>query len=139
MKKRTAAFALLMSALAVSGACASDKGTASWQNGVIEATGEGVVPSAHRGTARGRLLAKRGAMLDLQRNVLELVRGAHVEASTTMKSFEADDSARSRTDGFIKGIEVTAASFDGETFTLVGRLCLGNPGDPDLSGREKER
>jgi hypothetical protein len=109
---------------AVGSAFASDKGTVNWIAGYIEARGEAVVPAEKAGTAQGELLAKRGAMVDLQRNMLEIIQGVQVDGMTTMKDFEASDRVRTEVRGLVKGIQVIDASFKDGIYSVAGRVPI---------------
>ena len=52
-----------------------------WTKDYIEATGSAVPPSNVKNKAQGVLLAKRGAILDLQRNLLEAIKGVRIVKS----------------------------------------------------------
>ncbi|MDY3868273.1 MAG: hypothetical protein SOZ52_02730 [Pyramidobacter sp.] len=105
-------------------ASAEARGNVNWVNGYIEATGEGVVPAEKTGTAQGELLAKRGAMVDLQRNMLEIIQGVQVDGTTVMKDFEATDRVRTEVRGLVKGIQVTDASFKDGIYSVTGRVPI---------------
>ena len=89
----------------------------------IEATGNAVAPKGMSGP-QARLLARRGAMADLQRNMLEFLVGARIDARTTMDDFMADDRVRSEVNGAIRGVEVLKGEWDGEVYTVTGRMKL---------------
>lgn len=95
-----------------------------WTEGYVEARGQAVAPSGKQETAQGKLLARRGAVVDLQRNLLEFLQGVRVDARTTMKDFMTHDTVRTEVQGMIKNIEILEASWDGEVYTVVGRVKL---------------
>ena len=91
----------------------------------IEATGMAVAPKIAKGQgAKARALARRGAIVDLQRNMLEYLKGVQIDARTTMDDFMADDRVRSEISGVIKNIELLKGEWDGEAYTVTGRLKL---------------
>lgn len=70
-------------------------------------TGSGVAdPSSPR--AQARLMAKRAAKLDAQRQLLEHAKGVHIQSSTTVEDFMTqDDYIRSRVQGIIREAKIT--------------------------------
>ena len=80
-----------------------------WTEGYIEAQGEAVAPAGKADTAQGKLLARRGAVVDLQRNLLEFLQGVRVDSRTTMRDFMASDVVRTEVQGMIKNVEILEA------------------------------
>jgi hypothetical protein len=95
-----------------------------WTEGYIEAQGEAVAPAGKADTAQGKLLARRGAVVDLQRNLLEFLQGVRVDSRTTMRDFMASDVVRTEVQGMIKNVEILEAFWDGEIYTVRGRVKL---------------
>ena len=101
----------------------SEKGRLDWGQNYIEAIGVGVVPKGKSG-AQGKALARRGAIVDLQRNLLEFVVGVRIDAETTMDDFMAEDRVRTELDGMIKNVQIGEGRWDGESYTVSGRIKL---------------
>ena len=101
-----------------------EKGLVDWTNNYIEATGMAVAPTGTNG-AQAKALARRGAMLDLQRNLLEFLVGVQVDAETRMENFMAEDRVRSEVHGIIRNVETISGEWDGEAYTVKGRIRLG--------------
>ncbi|QTX32231.1 hypothetical protein KAR29_13135 [Aminithiophilus ramosus] len=95
-----------------------------WTESYIEARGQAVPPAGKEKLAQGKLLARRGALVDLQRNLLEYLQGVRVDAKTTMKDFMATDIVRTEVQGMVQGVEILEATWDGEVYTVVGRIRL---------------
>jgi hypothetical protein len=74
--------------------------------------------------AQGKSLARRGAIVDLQRNLLEFLAGVQVDARTTMNDFMAEDRVRTEVHGLIRNIELLDGEWDGESYTVSGRVKL---------------
>jgi hypothetical protein len=74
--------------------------------------------------AQAKALARRGAIVDLQRNLLEFLNGVQVDARTTMEDFMASDRVRSEVSGVVKNVELLEGTWDGESYTLAGRIKL---------------
>ena len=116
--------------------------TMNWSENYMEGTGMAVVPTQYKGTAQGVALARRGAILDLQRNLLEAMKGVNINAKTTMEDFMATDSVRSAVEGTIKGVEIYEGTQKGETYVVKGRIRLDKIHDEaakKLSKSEPER
>lgn len=101
-----------------------EKGLVNWSQNYIEALGMAVAPRNMRG-AQAKALARRGAMLDLQRNLLEFLAGVQVDSRTVMDDFMANDTVKSEVHGIIKNVEVTEGTWDGESYTVKGRIKMG--------------
>ncbi|MCL2768172.1 MAG: hypothetical protein FWE49_05560 [Synergistaceae bacterium] len=89
----------------------------------IESTGMAVAPTGMKG-AQARALARRGAIVDLQRNLLEFMNGVQIDAKTTMDDFMASDRVRTEVHGIIKNVELMDGEWDGEAYTIRGRIKL---------------
>ncbi len=95
-----------------------------WTGDYVEATGQAVPPPGMENSPQGKLLARRGAVVDLQRNLLEAVQGVKVDSKTIMTDFMASDLVRTEVQGLIKGVEVQEGSWDGAVYTVKGRVKL---------------
>jgi hypothetical protein len=100
-----------------------EHGLIDWTQNYIEATGMAVAPKGSEG-AQAKALARRGATVDLQRNLLEFLAGVQVDARTTMNDFMAEDRVRSEVHGLIRNIELLDGTWDGESYTISGRVKL---------------
>lgn len=101
-----------------------EKGLVDWTNNYVEATGMAVAPTGTKG-AQAKALARRGAMVDLQRNLLEFMVGVQIDAETRMEDFMVNDKVRSEVHGIIRNVETISGEWDGESYTVKGRLKLG--------------
>ena len=101
-----------------------EKGLVDWSGNYVEATGMAVAPTGTKG-AQAKALARRGAMVDLQRNLLEFMVGVQIDAQTTMEDFMANDKVRSEIHGIIRNVETISGEWDGESYVVKGRLRLG--------------
>nr|WP_321501853.1 hypothetical protein [uncultured Dethiosulfovibrio sp.] len=95
-----------------------------WEQDRVIAMGQGVVPDSSKGTAGGQLLAKRAAMVDLQRNLLEFVQGVRIQSTTTMVDFMVHDRVVSSVQGAIKGVQILSSNWDGEIYSLWGAIPM---------------
>jgi len=114
---------LLLSAfgMCVEAAIEKDAALVDWGQTYIEATGMAVAPNNTKG-AQAKVLARRGAILDMQRNLLESIGGVQIDSRTTMNDFMASDRVRSEVNGLIQGIQLLDGQWDGESYTVTGRI-----------------
>ncbi|MBQ7733490.1 MAG: hypothetical protein IJT58_05680 [Synergistaceae bacterium] len=102
-----------------------EKGLIDWTNNYVEAQGMAVAPPGTRG-AQAKAMARRGAMLDLQRNLLEFLSGVQVDSETRMENFMAEDRVKSEVHGVIRNVEAVNGEWDGEVYTIKGRIKLAD-------------
>lgn len=95
-----------------------------WEQDRVIALGQGVAPDPSKGTAGGQLLAKRAAMVDLQRNLLEFIQGVRIQSTTTMVDFMVKDRVVSSVQGAIKGVQILSSNWDGEIYSLWGAIPM---------------
>ncbi len=100
-----------------------ENGLIDWTENYIEAKGMAVAPTGTKG-AQSKALARRGAILDLQRNLLEFIKGVQIDSKTTMIDFMAEDRVKSEVSGMIKNVEVMDGTWDGESYTVSGRIRI---------------
>jgi len=78
-------------------------GTINWSKGVMTATGSGALPSSATNPAQARLMAKRAAILDARRNLLETVKGVRVDSDTTVRNImTTSDIVVTKVSGIVK-------------------------------------
>jgi hypothetical protein len=84
----------------------AEHGAVDWTDGVVRATGLGAPPAGVRGP-QAALLARRAAIVDARRNLLELVQAVRVTSTTTVRNaMVADDTITSSVSGFVRGARV---------------------------------
>lgn len=82
-------------------------GSINWEQGVVQAVGIGVPPAQVSSLAQANAMARRAAVVDAYRNLLEAVGEVRVEAATTVKNFEVDnDTVKTKIAGLIQGARV---------------------------------
>ena len=100
-----------------------DSGVMNWSDGSIRAKGLGIAPESGN-EAQGKALARRAAIVDLQRNLLETIQGVQIDSKTKMVNFMAEDEVNSAVQGTIKGVEVISENWDEKTktYTVAGQV-----------------
>ena len=114
-------FCAFCSFCALAEAAQKDTDFVYWGQTYIEGTGMAVAPNNAKGS-QSMALARRGAIVDLQRNLLESIGGVQVDARTTMNDFMAEDRVRTEVNGLIQGIQLLDGKWDGESYTVTGRI-----------------
>lgn len=91
------------------------KAHAEWnkgENNDIQALGIGMAPvgSSH---ARGKILARRAAIVDAQRNLLEYINGVSLDADTTVDNLTVgSDIIRTQVSGIIRGAKIISERYN---------------------------
>ncbi|MFH2012706.1 MAG: hypothetical protein ABIJ37_08425 [Pseudomonadota bacterium] len=104
-------------------------GNINWTSGIITAKGSGAPSSEALNPAQGRILAKRAAISDARRNLLETLEGVRVKSTSVIKEYMAkDDVIKTRVFGIVKGSNVTETKYmsDGSVEVTV---CMSVKGD----------
>lgn len=104
-----------------------------WTNMRAVASGLGVPPDSAMSMGQWQAMAARASVVDAQRNLLEVVKGVHIDSTTTVHNFETEqDAIVSRISGVLTGARVieTIQLADGSFQSIVAM-----PLDGDL-GRE---
>lgn len=70
------------------------QGVIDWTQGWIQAKGLAVPPANARTEAQGKLLARRGAIMDAQRTLVEILEGVRLVGSSTLLNLEPNDVVR---------------------------------------------
>lgn len=105
------------------------KGKVDWTQGWIEAVGTGAPPEKYYGKPQARPMALRAAQLDAFRNLLEVVKGVQLTASSTVEDFvTTSDVIRTQVDGMVKGAQTMKREYlsDGTVEVTVRMPLYGN-------------
>lgn len=108
------------------------KGQINWITNVISAKGFGIAPPSAVNAAQARALARRAAVVDARRNLLEVLKGVHIDSSTTVENFlVTSDTIRTKVEGVLQGsaIDGYVQQPDGSFEASVSIPLTGNLGD----------
>ncbi|HPQ89761.1 MAG TPA: hypothetical protein PLW26_06605 [Candidatus Mcinerneyibacteriales bacterium] len=102
-----------------------DKGEIDWTELVIRAVGIGA-PNPNLPAAAQRPAAKRAALQDAQRNLLEVMQGVHVTSETTVENFMLkDDVIKSKVEGVLRGYKEEKIKYmSDETIEVVLSIAI---------------
>ena len=70
------------------------EGVLDWTQGWIQAKGFAIPPQNARTEAQGKLLSRRGAIMDAQRALVEMLEGVHLVGVSTLLNYEPNDVVR---------------------------------------------
>lgn len=83
----------------------ANNNTVNWSKGDITAIGVGYPPEEMG--LRGNSIARRAAMVDAQRNLLEITKGVQIDAETTVENMTvSSDVVNSKVQGLLKGAQI---------------------------------
>jgi len=94
--------------------------------GILEATGFGTV-SMEKVNSKGqaKMMARRAAKVDAQRNLLETLEGVRVTSGTTVKDFQLEsDLIANRVKGMLRGAFIVNESVQEEEGTFVAEVQM---------------
>ena len=116
----------------VKGKDGSTKGSIDWGVGMIHATGRSAVDNTMTNKGQARLMAERGAVVDAQRNLLEVTQGVRVNGETMVEDYiTKSDIVFSRVDGLVKGArQIGEAKYDSSMGIVSVELVM------DLYGKK---
>jgi len=89
-----------------------DAGSIDWVSRKLTATGMGVPTKKSVGQAQMRVMVRRAAIVVARRNLLEVVKGVHIDSTTRVQNFMVkSDTIESRVKGVLAGSEVDNVVF----------------------------
>ena len=86
-----------------------------WDDDAVVADGYGVPPQNTVNPAQANILARRAAIVDGQRNLLEQIKGVSLDANTTVQNaMVTSDVIMTNVNGFLKGFKVVKGAMTAE-------------------------
>ncbi len=130
MKKTTRALVLLLVATLPCLSIAKEvkketpSGGINWSKGIVYATGYGTAKPG-LSSAQKRILSRRAAVVDAQRNLLEITKGVRINSVvTTDQAMKEHREIATRVEGIIKGATVTKDHYQNEVATVTMTMPL---------------
>jgi len=117
--------------LFASSAGAAENGEINWVGGFVSAVGNGAY-AAKGNMAQARPMAKRAAVADAYRNLLETIKGVKIDSATTVENFSVtQDVIKTQIDGVVKGARIFKEAYepqpDGSVLSTVEmRVCISS-------------
>jgi uncharacterized coiled-coil protein SlyX len=109
-----------------------DHGTIDWVGQKIIAQGIGAPPQKYYGKPQARPLALRAAITDARRNLLEVIKGVHIDSITQVHNYMVrDDTIISRVQGIVQNSSVNDKQYmsDGTVEVVVSMPLTGPLGE----------
>ncbi|MEX1237391.1 MAG: hypothetical protein WD994_03890, partial [Pseudomonadales bacterium] len=104
----------------------SPSGHINWTQGVISAQGYGTYPQNVSMPAQRRLLARRAAIVDGQRNLLEMTKGVRLTSMTKVVDMMVENSTTAtRVEGLIKGAVPGKESYQNDIYVVTMTMPIG--------------
>lgn len=95
-------------------ACAAEMQTVADSAGKMTAVGYGAFP-AGMPVGRAKLMARRAAIVDAQRNLVEIIKGTAVDAETSVENYiVTSDIVRTKVNGMVTGARIIAENLDAD-------------------------
>ena len=105
-----------------------DHGTIDWVGQKVTAKGIGAPPQKYYGKPQARPLALRAAITDARRNLLEVIKGVHIDSITQVHNYMVqDDTIISRVQGIVQNSSVNDKQYmsDGTVEVVVSMPLTG--------------
>jgi hypothetical protein len=99
-------------------------GVIDWSKRKLVSTGTGVAPRNASSAAQKEVLARRAAVVDAQRNLLETILGTNISSKTTVLNLEANDVIRSEAAGLLQGAVITTEKWERDIYTVNMEIPL---------------
>jgi len=101
-------------------------GEVNWTHGVIYAEGYGTASPDIKLGAQRRLLSRRAAVVDAQRNLLEITKGVRVTSMTRVSDMMvASDTTATRVRGIVKGAVVVRENYQNDIYSITMMMPVG--------------
>jgi len=111
------------------------RGDVDWGAGLIHAYGRSAVDVTNTNKAQATLMAERGAVVEAQRNLLEITEGVRIDGETVVKDYiTKSDIIFSRVQGIVKGArQIGEAKYDEAKGIVTVELAMDLYGEKGVS------
>jgi len=105
----------------------SEYGFIDWLNQKVYATGVGIAPHDKENQTQAKSLAHRAAIIVAQRNLLEVIKGVHIDSETVVgKRIVTDDKIISKIEGIVKSSRIESSQLiENNTVSVTLSMPLG--------------
>ncbi len=100
-------------------------GTINWKTRYITSKGIATTTSSTTNPSQTKLLARRGAIVDAQRNLLETIDGVRIDSNTTVSDHTTNEEIRSEVKGTLKNFEIIDEKWNGEVYEVTMHIPMG--------------
>ena len=101
-------------------------GEINWTEGVVYADGYGTASPDITLAAQRRLLSRRAAVVDAQRNLLEITKGVRLTSMTKVSDMMvANDTTATRVRGVVKGAVVVKENYQNDIYSVTMMMPVG--------------
>ena len=98
----------------------NEYGFIDWLSYTVYAKGVGIAPADKKNTTQAKPLAYRAAVVVAQRNLLEVIKGVHIDSNTILeKRIIVNDKIVSKIEGIVKYCQEAPLSFSGGVWLPV--------------------
>lgn len=105
----------LVSVLIFSMATVSAADGVDWEAASIQVTGMGVAPANAKNAGHARIMARRAAIVDAQRNAVEYINGVQVDADTTVEmAVVQNDTIRTHISGIVRNAKIVSEKYSND-------------------------
>lgn len=101
-------------------------GAINWTEGYVYADGYGTASPDIKLNAQRRLLSRRAAVVDAQRNLLEITKGVRLTSMTKVSDMMvANDTTATRVRGVVQGAQIVKENYQNDIYSVEMRMPVG--------------
>lgn len=110
---------------------------AEWQKEYLVESGEAPVVSKYDDVERNKRLARKGALLDAQRNMARKISETRISETTSMADFETSDYVKSQIEASLRDVEVINEQYNEKTKSYEVKIRMPKVKILDIIEEEK--